>query len=481
MLDSIQQEIDSFYAKYAEKEGITLAQAKQRVSRLDIEEYQRKAAKYVKDRDFSDQANAEMRLYNLTMKINRLEMLKANIGMELVESFDELQKFFGEKLTNRALDEFERLAGIFGDTVQNNAKRAATIVNASFHHATFSDRIWMYQDVLKSELSKLLEQGMIQGKGSRELARSLRKVFDTSRSDAERLMSTELRRVQTEAAKQSYEANENDEYEFMTANAQGPCDVCKKLNGKIFKVKDMMPGKNAPPMHPRCHCCTAPHWDEAKFQAYLREENRKMHQRDGMKRSFERGDLNFDIKRIGTNEVDLDYLKSEKFRSKFNQITENSAVNDALRQYATAMLTHRRNTDGEDAYIIDSETGKLLVRRISGKNDLGVALTQEEAERLRRDYPNKAIGIHNHPTNILPTGSDFAVAGYRKYKFGIVVTHDGRVFQYSAGTRPFLPDLLDGRVDKYIDRPYNMSIEEAHKKTLEKMKEEYGIQWREIK
>lgn len=287
MLDSIQQEIDSFYAKYAEKEGITLAQAKQRVSRLDIEEYQRKAARYVKDRDFSDQANAEMRLYNLTMKINRLEMLKANIGMELVESFDELQKFFGEKLTNRALDEFERLAGIFGDTVQNNAKRAATIVNASFHHATFSDRIWMYQDVLKSELSKLLEQGMIQGKGSRELARSLRKVFDTSRSDAERLMSTELRRVQTEAAKQSYEANENDEYEFMTANAQGPCDVCKKLNGKIFKVKDMMPGKNAPPMHPRCHCCTAPHWDEAKFQAYLREENRKMHQRDGAKKVAE--------------------------------------------------------------------------------------------------------------------------------------------------------------------------------------------------
>lgn len=273
MLDNIQQEIDSFYAKYAEKEDITLAQAKRRVSRLDIEEYQRKAAKYVKDRDFSDQANAEMRLYNLTMKINRLEMLKANIGMELVENFDELQKFFDEILTDRTLEEFERLAGIFSDTVQNNAKRARTIVNASFHNATFSDRIWMHQDVLKSELSKLLEQGMIQGKGSRELARSLRKVFDVSRSDAERLMSTELRRVQTEAAKQSYEANGNDEYEFMTTNAQGPCDVCKKLNGKIFKVEDMLPGKNAPPMHPRCHCCTAPHWDEAKFQAYLRRSN----------------------------------------------------------------------------------------------------------------------------------------------------------------------------------------------------------------
>lgn len=279
MLESIQQEIDSFYAKYADKEGITLAQAKRRVSKLDMEEYQRKAAKYVKNRDFSDQANAEMRLYNLTMKINRLEMLKANIGMELTSGFDEMQKYFEDKLTDRTIGEFERLAGILGDSVQNNAKKARTIVNASFHNATFSERIWAYQDILKSELFKLLQQGMIQGKGSRELARSLRKVFDVSKADAERLMTTELRRVQTEAAKQSYETNSNDEYEFMATNARDPCDTCEKLNGKIFKVKDMMPGKNAPPMHPRCHCCTAPHWDEAKFQAYLREENRKMHQR----------------------------------------------------------------------------------------------------------------------------------------------------------------------------------------------------------
>ena len=287
MLESIQQEIDSFYAKYADKEGITLAQAKRRVSKLDMEEYQRKAAKYVKNRDFSDQANAEMRLYNLTMKINRLEMLKANIGMELTGGFDGVQKYFEDKLTDRTIGEFERLAGILGDTVQNNAKKARTIVNASFHNATFSERIWAYQDILKSELSKLLQQGMIQGKGSRELARSLRKVFDVSKADAVRLMTTELRRVQTEAAKQSYETNGNDEYEFMTTNAKGPCDTCKKLNGKIFKVKDMMPGKNAPPMHPRCHCCTAPHWDEVKFQAYLREENRKMHQRDGAKKVAE--------------------------------------------------------------------------------------------------------------------------------------------------------------------------------------------------
>lgn len=279
MMDSIQKEIDAFYAKYASKEGITLAEAKRRVSKLDMDEYSRKAKKYVADRDFSKQANQEMRLYNLTMKVNRLELLKANIGMELSGGFDEMQKFFEQTLNDRTMEEFARQAGILGKSVQNNARRAHAIVNASFHNATYSDRIWMHQDLLKAEISKQLERGLIQGKGSRDLARELRKTFDVSRSDAERLMTTELRRVQTEAAKQSYERNGNKEYTFLTTNPKGPCEVCKKLDGRHFKVIDMMPGKNAPPMHPRCHCTTAPHWDQEEFDRWLDEENRKMHER----------------------------------------------------------------------------------------------------------------------------------------------------------------------------------------------------------
>ena len=62
MMDQIQKEINGFYARYAKKEGITLTEAKKRVSRLDMEEYERKAAKYVKDKDFSAEANEEMRL-----------------------------------------------------------------------------------------------------------------------------------------------------------------------------------------------------------------------------------------------------------------------------------------------------------------------------------------------------------------------------------------------------------------------------------
>ena len=224
MADQIQKEIDGFYAKYANAEKISLAEAKRRVSKLDIEEYGRKAAKYVKEKDFSDQANEEMRLYNATMKINRLELLKANIGLEMVSGFDELQKYFDKTLT---------------------------------------------QQTIEAELDKLLKTGLIQGKNPRELAVHLQKRFGASREDAERLMVTELARVQIEAQKQSYIRNGFEEYTYVACGNADVCERCQALDGKHFKVQDMMPGTNAPPMHPRCHCSTAAYEDSAEYEKWL--------------------------------------------------------------------------------------------------------------------------------------------------------------------------------------------------------------------
>jgi SPP1 gp7 family putative phage head morphogenesis protein len=266
-LDNVQKEIDGFYGKYAAKEGITLAEAKKRVSQLDIAAYERKAERYVKDKDFSPKANEEMRLYNATMKINRLELLKANIGLELISGTEELNKYMEGILQGRTEEELKRQAGILGKTIKNNAAKAHAIVNSSFHNATFSDRIWLYQDLLRNDLNGLLQSGLIQGKNPRLLARDIKKKFDTSTYNAERLMRTELARVQTEAQKQSFERNGFTEYEFIVNG--GCCDICAALSGKHFKVDKMMPGENAPPMHPHCRCSTAAYEDSEEYNAWL--------------------------------------------------------------------------------------------------------------------------------------------------------------------------------------------------------------------
>lgn len=276
MLDACQKEIESFYAKYAGTEGISLAEAKKRVSQLDIAAYERKAKKYVKEKNFTKQANEEMRLYNATMKINRLEMLKANIGLELIAGHDELEKFMEGILQGRTEDELARQAGILGKTVRNNAQKAHAIVNGSFHNGTFSDRIWQYQDLMREDLGKLLQQGLIQGKGARAITKDLRKYLIGDKTgkgatyNVERLMRTELARVQTEAQKQSFERNGFDKYMFIVNG--GCCPICEgvaKKNDGIYAVAKMMPGTNAPPMHPHCRCSTAAYEDSKEYEAWL--------------------------------------------------------------------------------------------------------------------------------------------------------------------------------------------------------------------
>ena len=267
MRDNVQKEIEAFYGKYAKAEGISLSEAKKRVSQLDIEAYERKAKRYVENKDFSKEANEEMRLYNATMKINRLEMLKANIGLELISGHEELQKYMESILQGRTEDELKRQAGILGETIKDNAKAAHAIVNASFHNAKYSDRIWMHQDILKAELSKQLQSGLIQGKNPRVLAKNIRQKFDVSKASAETLMRTELARVQTEAQKLSFERNGFEQYTFLALG--DACGICKELNDKHFYVKDMMPGTNAPPMHPNCRCSTSAYEDGEEYDKWL--------------------------------------------------------------------------------------------------------------------------------------------------------------------------------------------------------------------
>lgn len=270
MLDEIEKEINSFFEKYAAKEGISMAEAKKRADTIDIEAYMRKAAMYVKEKDFSEQANKEMLLYNMTMKVNRLELLKSSIGLDLVAGHDELKTYMGEKLTDHAVETLRHNAAILGPTVMNDADRKAkVIVNSSFHNATFSDRVWQHQDKIRNEMTNILTTALIGGRNPREFIPTLRKRFDVSARDAERLLRTEQARVQTETQKESYKDENINEYEYIACGLADCCDICRALDGKHFKVSKMVPGENAPPMHPNCHCSTGPYIDRKEYDEWL--------------------------------------------------------------------------------------------------------------------------------------------------------------------------------------------------------------------
>lgn len=268
--EAVERQINDWYARYASKNGLSMSEARMRVKKLDMERYERLAAKYVATHDFSDQANEEMEIYNLTMRINRLELLKAQINLELLAGYDDLDKELEREFIEQAMKEDRRLAGILGDSVIGNQRYAKHIVNASFWNATYSERIWgNNMPRLRSSIETQLRNGIIQGIHPTELARKLRQSFDVSVRDSERLMITEVRRIQTEIQKDSFDRNGFKEYRFISAGDGRVCPECERLHGQHFKVSEMQPGENAPPMHPVCRCSTAAWMDGEKYKRWL--------------------------------------------------------------------------------------------------------------------------------------------------------------------------------------------------------------------
>lgn len=113
--------------------------------------------------------------------------------------------------------------------------------------------------------------------------------------------------------------------------------------------------------------------ERAKYYGLVKSDDFEDFKKKYLKTSkiVEKG-TSLNVRRIGSNKVDLDYIKSRSFRKKLNKLTNNTKLNDILRNYATEMLVHRDGTDGEDLYIVDLE-GNLLLRKTSNKKELSVS------------------------------------------------------------------------------------------------------------
>ena len=321
--EAIQKEINANWQNFANGQGISISEAMKRADKMDVKAFANKAKKYVEEKDFSHQANQVLKLYNLTMRVNRLELLKANIGLELISVFDDLDKYFSKNLTGAALTEFERQAGILGLSGPKKGYNnlVETVINGSYKvegFASFSDKLWQYQFELKADIEKLLIRSVTGGINPKALAPQLKRLMTeqgklNATYNAQRLLVSETTRVQTAIQEESYKKANIDSYEYIAE--PNACPICGALNGKIFKVKDMSPGINAPNMHPFCRCSTAPHVDDKGFwDDRLKEQDKK------------NSDKNIPVSLKGLND---DYLNEKREESRLKAGRVNAKKYDA--------------------------------------------------------------------------------------------------------------------------------------------------------
>ncbi len=194
--------------------------------------------------------------------------------------------------------------------------------------------------------------------------------------------------------------------------------------------------------------------------------------------NLEGDNVSLEYQRYGRNKettINHTYINSGEYRRKFDKITDNVEVNRTLYLKAKEMLQHRSGTMLEDMYWIDRETGKVIASALNEQKEEQIIYT---ADILRAIFEkDNLIALHTHPNSMPPSIADFNSAFRNGYVISLVC-HDGKVFQY-VSKEEVNSYLYSQYIQRYIKEGY---LEyEAQLKSLEKLKENYNIDFWEVK
>lgn len=185
-----------------------------------------------------------------------------------------------------------------------------------------------------------------------------------------------------------------------------------------------------------------------------------------------------EYQRYGRNKetlVNHTYINSGEYRNKFDKITDNKEVNRILYIKAKEMLIHRSGTMFEDMYWIDGDTGKVVAKALNEQQESAVKYT-DSIKKLILGKDN-LIAFHTHPNSMPPSIADFNSMLRNGYSKAFILCHDGKVVQYISNQE--VSEILYIRyMQRYIN--YGCSEFEAQWKALEKLKENYDIDFWEV-
>lgn len=339
----IYKNILAYYGKLATAEGIDWREAKKIADAFDVEAFQMQAKAYVDQQDFSEKANEELKRYNTTMYVNREQLLKQEFGLIVTKAYAEQEKVVNHHLQDSVTRTLRHQAGILGADAHVKQSDVEAIVYSNFGKLNWSERLWNNQDELRKDVERMASHVMLRGRHPYEFVPEIRKKQQQTVANTKRLLITEAARVQTEAQKMHYLETMGDdaEYEFVAKRDEKTSKICRHYDKKVFKVKDMMPGVNAPPMHPHCRSTTVPYvgnWRDKFFK-----------DRQGKYRLKDE-----DAQAIDTNRVE------EAHKPKKHWITESDIEN-------VEFVSIPGHTEEESRYI--QEQHKRLLRKAMTEND----------------------------------------------------------------------------------------------------------------
>lgn len=273
-LKELDDKISGWYRRLADNNCVSMAQARKLLSAKELKEFYWTVDEYIeKGRENGIRHNWEKELENASARvhINKFEALKIELRGIAEQLGISEENQLKEHLSAQYEDTYYHTAfelqdgfGVYQNTAKVNQKHLNTVLSKPWtvDNKTFSDRIWEDKDALISEVTRQLTRNILLGRPRDDSIRAIAKRFETSKSNAARLVHTESAYISAEAARDTYDYLDVDRFEVDAALDSKTCSICGEMDGKVFETKDYQPGLTANPFHPNCRCTTVPYIDD---------------------------------------------------------------------------------------------------------------------------------------------------------------------------------------------------------------------------
>lgn len=263
-------EMEKWYVRYGNNQGIEKDEAKKALTGINTKHWQLTLKQFeekAKAGGHQDQLDAEYfrsrvaRLQDLEQQLRQVAQPHAN--REAASMRSGLAKQY-EDTYMRTTYTIQASKGAFtGNFSRFNEAQLRMVVSQPWAKdgKDFSKRIWKnYQKDLPSLLTDSVMRSTLLGYSPQKASQLFHASFqDFRKSDVHRLITSEMGHVAEEAAAQSYDENDIDQYEYLATLESHTCSQCGSLDGQKFKVTERKVGINYPLIHPYCRCTTMPY------------------------------------------------------------------------------------------------------------------------------------------------------------------------------------------------------------------------------
>lgn len=272
--NELEAQIARWYQRFADSNGISLAQAKQWLKGQDLAEFKwdvKEYIKYGKENAINGAWMQELENASSKFHISRLEALQIQAQNSLETMFAQQMGTMKKALSDIYASGYYHTAytvqqgfGLGWDIAGLDQAQIEKVLSKPWavDGYNFSTRIWNSKTKLIGEVHNELSKNLLTGADPQKAIDSLAKKMGTSKSNAGRLVMTEQAYFSSAAQKDCFNDLDVEEYEIVATLDSHTSDICRSLDGKVFKMSDYKPGVTAPPFHVYCRSTTAPHFKD---------------------------------------------------------------------------------------------------------------------------------------------------------------------------------------------------------------------------